>query len=895
MPKNPFLDDHWYTSGQAGAATGRGRTLFEVMHEERVQEGVEADAPWVPFASEEEWGLAQWMMHSGLSQSEIDRYLKLDIIQNRLPLSFKDKRAFFKKIDSLPRGPGWQCELFELQCEERSEGESGVEVFELWKRNPVECIRELLSNPTFKDNLRYAPEQRYEDDRGERPVLGEMWSGAWWERVQVSKRKLLPKGATLVPVILASDKTQLSNFSGDKSAWPVYLTIGNIPKSLRRSPSSHATVLLGYLPVAKLESVPKAKRAVLAYQLFHDCMRSLLEPLVEAGRKGVEVVCADGYVRRAHPIVAAYVADHPEQCLVACCQENHCPKCLVQPNKRGVPVDLPVMRDPEKMLAMICSALEGNKGPGFAEAGLRSIHPFWANLPHCDIFTCLTPDLLHQLHKGVFKDHTVKWATACMDGKEDEVNRRFRTMPLHPDLRHFKKGISLVSQWTGNEYKQMEKVFLGVVAGAADPDVVKAVRAVLDFVYYAHYEAHTEDSLSCLQDAWIRFHLHKHGFVRLGVCDDFNIPKLHSMSHYIDSIRLFGLADGYNTEGPERLHIDFAKLGYRASNRKQYIQQMTTWMERQDAVRRFDQYLQWLKAGHNSQLPSRSGDNNTEEAEDAEKDGEEVEQETAPESHARADVDSEEYTISKRPAFPSTSVKTITEEFGALDFIRCLEDFVTKTAASNAHSFLRVVNMYTTFSVYKQFKKRLPRMSQVSKTLAMDSIRAIPAKSAGGLRPATPSQFSTVLAREGVVDSTQDSEREDGISSHPLDGMTVGQVRLLFRLSSNMEHVSKHPLAYIEWYTPFHRYDDLTGMFSVAPSQRLHRRRASIIPITSIVRTCHLIPAWGRVHVARTDWTSENVLQRCDRFYVNAYLRHSDFVLFRQLVDNWRRSRSITV
>ncbi|KAI0689643.1 hypothetical protein BC835DRAFT_1282577, partial [Cytidiella melzeri] len=444
--------------------------------------------------------------------------------------------------------------------------------------------------------------------------------------------------------------------------------------------------------------------------------------------------------------------------IVACCQENHCPKCLVQPNKRGVPVDLPVMRDPDKMLAMIWSVLEGNKGPGFAEAGLRSIHPFWANLPHCDIDTetrlnmtdrdtNLTPDLLHQLHKGVFKDHTMKWATACMDSKEDEVDRRFRTMPLHPDLHHFKKGILLVSQWTGNKYKQMEKVFLGVVAGAADSNVVKAVRAVLNFVYYAHYKAHTEDSLSCLQDAWIRFHLHKHVFVRLGVCNDFNIPKLHSMSHYINSIRLFGSADGYNTKGPEQLYIDFAKLGYRASNRKQYIQQMTTWMERQDAVQRLDQYLQWLKAGRKSQQPSRSGYNDTEEAEDAEKDGEEVEQETAPESHVRADDDSEEYKISKRPAFPSTSVKTITEEFGAPDYIRCLEEFVTKTvasssasrpsppiqAASNVNSFLHVVNMYTTFSVYRQFKKRLLHMSQVSKTLAMDSICAIPAKSAGGL------------------------------------------------------------------------------------------------------------------------------------------------------------------
>ncbi|KAI0683738.1 hypothetical protein BC835DRAFT_1394092 [Cytidiella melzeri] len=48
----------------------------------------------------------------------------------------------------------------------------------------------------------------------------------------------------------------------------------------------------------------------------------------------------------------------------------------------------------------------------------------------------------------------------------------------------------------------------------------------------------------------------------------------------------------------------------------------------------------------------------------------------------------------------------------------------------------------------------------------------------------------------------------------------VCQIRLLFRLPSDMEHAtgSKHLLAYVEWYTPFHRYDDTIGMFSVAPS-----------------------------------------------------------------------------
>lgn len=220
-------------------------------------------------------------------------------------------------------GPKWRCINLTVEGDIIQNGSLCTEELELWMRDPVECISKLISNPAFAECISYVPERVYSSASGKSRRYDEMWTADWWWEMQTK----IEHGGVVCPVILSSDKTNLSNFSGDKTAYPVYLTIGNICKAIRCQPSSHATVLLGYLPTGHLDCFKDATMA--RYRLFHACMAKILESLKKAGQTGMEMTCADSCICKIFPILAAYIADHPEQCLVACCQENRCPVCLV--------------------------------------------------------------------------------------------------------------------------------------------------------------------------------------------------------------------------------------------------------------------------------------------------------------------------------------------------------------------------------------------------------------------------------------------------------------------------------------------------------------------------------------------------------------------------------------
>lgn len=377
------------------------------------------------------------------------------------------------------------------------------------------------------------------------------------------------------------------------------MTIGNLPKSIRRKPGRRGQILLAYLPTTRLDHITNqaSRRRVLA-NLFHACMKLILQPLDEAGRKGEPMMTGDGVWRRCHPILAVYVGDYPEQCLVSGTYSGDCPVCHCPHDALEDYPSEYMYRDADDAH----EALRDPQAPDFVrkcrDANVKPLQqPFWLHLPHVDIYQSITPDILHQLYQGVFK-HLLSWLKDACGAAE--IDARVARLPPSHGVRIFWKGVTKLSRVSGAEHKQISRFLLGVVVDLPVPGgravasrLIRATRALLDFLYLAQYPVHTAHTLEALSAALDAFHDNRDVFIELGVRTGFNIPKLHFLQHYVRFIKLFGTTDNYNTEATERLHIDFTKDAYRATNHRDEYPQMTKWLERREKILHHANYVLW--------------------------------------------------------------------------------------------------------------------------------------------------------------------------------------------------------------------------------------------------------------------------------------------------------------
>ena len=581
-----------------------------------------------------------------------------------------------------------------------------------------------------------------------------MNSGRWWWTRQVGSRlnrlhhqsncvpqKELEKefpGITIIPVILSSDKTRVVLF-GTKAAYPVYMTIGNVPKDIRRKPSRRTQILVGYLPTTQLHHVSNtASRRRMLANLFHHCFSRILDPLEHAGKTGIEMTSGDGVTRQTLPLFACFVGDYPEQVLVSGCKTGECPKCDVDRKKLGDLDTRSSYRDLQKVLDALSTFDEDPAGYSAAcsRAGIKPIvSPFWESLPHSDIYLSLTPDVLHQLHQGVMK-HLVAWVTTAFDKKD--LDTRCQCLPPNFGIRSFTRGITSLSRLTGKEHADMCRILLGLIVdmdlpgGTSPIPLVRSTRALLDFLYLAQYPTHTSETLGLLRQSLRDFHANKHIFIELNIREDFNLPKLHSLVHYAESIEFFGTTDNYNTEYTERLHIDLAKDAYRATNHRNEYAQMTVWLERKEKILRHQSYLEWChgnRAGAVTRQPSIAYNG--------------------------------VLTLTKWPSRKAVDLDEIVTKYGAVFFREALRRYLVLSKHSgpelNRNQLERAI-LYTNLSftsvpVYHKLKFTTPADLDRIKHLTLDAIYIRPERqSKKGLT--IPGRFDTALMNIGTGGET---------------------------------------------------------------------------------------------------------------------------------------------
>lgn len=105
-----------------------------------------------------------------------------------------------------------------------------------------QCVRDLLGSPVLQKHMNYKLERVYGDDDRKSAVFDEILgcTANWWDTQVIFS--LLKKFLMLTNCT----KKLPTEFKGGEGAWTVHLTLGNVSKSMHRSPagSSRSAVQL---------------------------------------------------------------------------------------------------------------------------------------------------------------------------------------------------------------------------------------------------------------------------------------------------------------------------------------------------------------------------------------------------------------------------------------------------------------------------------------------------------------------------------------------------------------------------------------------------------------------------------------------------------------------------
>ncbi|KAF8460148.1 hypothetical protein BDZ91DRAFT_785483 [Kalaharituber pfeilii] len=396
---------------------------------------------------------------------------------------------------------------------------------EFYYRHIIDCIKYLLRQKMYADFLVWAPVKE-QNAAGER-IYHEMHTGNWWWKTQEE----LPVGSTLVPILLASDGTHLTNYSGDKKIWPVYMSIGNITSSVRNTPSMHA-----WIPIAMPPTIPKRVNRIVGYsigtqeeeslQVIHDILTHILHPLTDMKcQKGIEMICADEQVRLCFPRLCCWLADHMENAILHGIYQTVCISCTVPAKALGNGDKYPDC-DHQKY----ADAYKNSDTKGLHSDGVKFVNnALWTLLiAPPDL---VRGDLLHNIYLGIL-EHMMGWIQEFLTHHNQLVAFDFiwKRLPPYPSFNPPGKAYRSITQWTSKELRNVGKVILASFAAAlrrtsdqerpTSEQIQEFHQAILciwyltDFCLMAQYKVHTSSIIGYMNYYLQYFHRYKDIFLR---------------------------------------------------------------------------------------------------------------------------------------------------------------------------------------------------------------------------------------------------------------------------------------------------------------------------------------------------------------------------------------------
>jgi len=128
----------------------------------------------------------------------------------------------------------------------------------------------------------------------------------------------------IVPIILASDKTPVNRHTGGLEMHPIFMTISNIQSDIRMQAMSHAWRCIVFIPLLSFK-VHSNFQTILQAWVFHWLLDVIITLLKDAADQGCDLTDPSRLIRNCYTPLVAYIADLPEQQLIACMSKNTSP------------------------------------------------------------------------------------------------------------------------------------------------------------------------------------------------------------------------------------------------------------------------------------------------------------------------------------------------------------------------------------------------------------------------------------------------------------------------------------------------------------------------------------------------------------------------------------------